>query len=162
METITNLSPDLIYHSHSRLEGVFSGCGKTIEGTLQDLLTGRIPPDAIPLISVLQLPTPTPDSPRFVSLNNRRLYVFKELHKANKLKDGLITCRCRVATKKEAEKYLKQTLALNARIKKAPPSPGKGVSKKLTPGGGGGGGGGGARKKEEEEVEEVEDDKEDE
>ena len=158
METITTLSPDLIYHSHSRLEGVFSGCGKTIEGTLQDLMTGRIPPDAIPLISVLQLPTPTPDSPRFVSLNNRRLYVFKELHKANKLKDGLITCRCRVATKKEAEKYLKQTLALNARIKKAQPSPGKGAVKKLATGGGsGGGGGGGARKKEEEEEVEEED-----
>ena len=114
------LSPSVIFHSHSRLDNVFSGCGRTIEQTIRDCLTGRTTPDHIPQICVLQLPPveSDPGAPRFVSLNNRRLYVYKELLRLDKLKSGVITVRLRMATKKEAEKYRKQTLVPQARIKK--------------------------------------------
>ena len=122
------LSPSVIFHSHSRLDNIFSGCGRTIEQTLRDCLEGRTKPENIPHICVLQLPPleGVPDAPRFVSLNNRRLYVFKELQRVGRLVGGVIPVRIRPSNKKETEKYRKQTLVCQARIKRGPGEGGAG------------------------------------
>ena len=76
------LSPSGIYFSHSRLDTKFSGCGKDIATTLAEILAGHTPVQAIPLITVLEV------EGRHISLNNRRLYLFKEL-----LRLGRLRCR---------------------------------------------------------------------
>ena len=124
------LSPSLIYFSHSRLDTKFSGCGKDIATTLAEVLSGQTRLEAIPVITVLEV------EGRHVSLNNRRLYLFKELQRLGRLPGGVVPCRSQKPTPKEVKKYAGATLALSAKLTKCGPAP--------RPGGGGGGGGGAA------------------
>jgi hypothetical protein len=66
------LDPNLIYFTHSRIRGRFTGCNKTIEETFQELKNKTIAFSDIPKIKVLY------DGKNYYSENNRRLYLFKK------------------------------------------------------------------------------------
>ena len=70
-ETIT-IDPSIIYFTHSKIRNKFSGCGKYLHETVEELKTKSICIEDIPKITVIKV-----DS-RFISMNNRRLWVFKE------------------------------------------------------------------------------------
>lgn len=69
------LDPTIIRFTHSRIRKQFSGCSKMLLETLEELKTKKIMPSDIPKISVLF------DGENYYSLNNRRLWIFKECKK---------------------------------------------------------------------------------
>lgn len=66
------LDPDCIYFTHSKIRERFSGCGKTIDETFNELETKKITITQIPKIKVIF------DGKNYYSENNRRLYLWKK------------------------------------------------------------------------------------
>ncbi len=77
---ILTIDPNEIYFTHSKIRKQFTGCNKLITETLSEIMNGTLSIDHIPKISVFKV------NSYYVSLNNRRLYLFKELHKQSKIK----------------------------------------------------------------------------
>ena len=89
-----------IYFTHSRVSRWFSGCGVRLEDTLAQIMSGEIEASQLPIITVLG----SPDAPGvFFSLNNRRLWVFKELHRQGLISS--IQARYKDMSVKERTKY---------------------------------------------------------
>lgn len=88
----------------------FSGCGRRVEDTIQEIVDGKLKPADLPVITVLF------DGDAYFSLNNRRLFVLKEC----KLKGLLATVRVRVKVegknKKAGSKYRPDTCSLQAKL----------------------------------------------
>lgn len=105
--TIIEIDPSLVYFTHSKIRKQFSGCGKALQETLDEIVTGRTKVEDLPLIRVIY------DGSRHYSLNNRRLWVLKELHKMGKL--GLVKVELRKPETKSEARLGKQTLSLNAK-----------------------------------------------
>jgi hypothetical protein len=122
-----SLSPSEIYFSHSRLDTKFSGCGKDIGTTLAEILSGQTRIEQIPLITVLGV------DGRYISLNNRRLYLFKELLRLGRLPGGQLQCRLQKPTPKELKKYTGATLALAAKLNKCGPPKAAGERPRKSP-----------------------------
>ena len=97
-----DISPDMVYFTHSRVRPFFSGCGRRLVDTLKDLEEGSMKLETLPQITILSTPTSATDGIYF-SLNNRRLWVLKSL----KAKGIIDTVRVRVkdALPRELEKY---------------------------------------------------------
>lgn len=79
-----DVDPRHVRYAHSKIKPHFSGCGRTIEQTLDEIRDGKTRPSDLPMITVLLGPTdPAVDGGQqqqqqcFFSLNNRRLFVFK-------------------------------------------------------------------------------------
>lgn len=85
----------------------FIGCGKLLLETLDEIMTGKTKVEALPLIRVIF------DGNRYYSLNNRRLWVIKELQKAGKLNEIKVELR-KPETRSEI-RLGQQTLSLNAK-----------------------------------------------
>ncbi len=64
--------------THARIRPRFTGCNRLVLDTLDELLSGRTPVSALPLIAVVS-GAPDGRGPPYFSLNNRRLWVLKEL-----------------------------------------------------------------------------------
>lgn len=102
----TEVDPAIIYFSHARIRTTFSGCGRKVEDTLAEIMEGRLKPEALPFITVmLDRATGT-----YCSLNNRRLWVFKECKKR-----GLLE-HIRVRVRTEESRYSAETCALEAKV----------------------------------------------
>lgn len=71
--SLVTLKPNQIYFTHSKIRQRFSGCGKMLQETLNDLITGAVNINDIPKIRVYT------DGTNYYSSNNRRLWVFKQL-----------------------------------------------------------------------------------
>ena len=125
-----DIDPNVIRFAHSRIRPVFTGCCRRIEDTLQDILTGKLRATDIPIISVLNI-TPVSSGlkdkmevkPEFVSLNNRRLYLFKKLREMDPegncfLPGNTITVRVKPALEREKEKYTVDRCSLQAKLMK--------------------------------------------
>eukprot|EP00040_Diaphanoeca_grandis_P004237 m.27703 g.27703 ORF g.27703 m.27703 type:complete len:292 (-) comp15793_c0_seq1:279-1154(-) len=67
------LDPLCIRFTHAKIRSTFSGCGRKIEQTMQEIRDGKITPLDLPRITVI----PLEDGKTYCSLNNRRLYVFR-------------------------------------------------------------------------------------
>lgn len=103
--SIIELNPDIIFHTHSKIYNRFSGCGKTINETLDEIKSKLLNPMDLPIITVEF------NGLAYYSLNNRRLYVLKQCKKL-----GLIdTIRVRLIYKDRKE-YRKNTYSLDAKI----------------------------------------------
>lgn len=74
------IDPDIIYHTHSKIRNRFSGCGKLVEDTLKEIISGKTKIDDLPMITVEY------DGKNYYSLNNRRLYVIKQCKKIGIIK----------------------------------------------------------------------------
>ncbi len=75
MSNIINIDPSIIYFTHSKIRNRFSGCNKTIDDTYNEIILGNTLINDIPRISVHYY------NDKYISLNNRRLYLFKKLQK---------------------------------------------------------------------------------
>ena len=126
---LTWLDPLPVYFTFSRIRPQFS-CGRAVADTLAAASSGELKVEDLPPIGVLV----DADGNHF-SLNNRRLFVFKQLARDGRLvrTGGKVPARVRPVpdTKRMREKYTPAKCALDARLK------GRGEA--------GGGGGGGAR-----------------
>jgi hypothetical protein len=71
---ITRIDPLEVYFTHSKVRPCFSGCGKQLAETIEEVRSGLTGIDDIPMITVLR----GTDGHMF-SLNNRRLFVLKHL-----------------------------------------------------------------------------------
>lgn len=73
MEKYVMIDPQIVYFTHAKISRSFSGCGSKIEETIGMITSGRLQLEHLPIITVLQC------KDHFFSLNNRRLYVLKQL-----------------------------------------------------------------------------------
>lgn len=107
--TTVDLDPLIIHFTHSKIRRQFSGCNKLLDDTLRELMDGTTSIAQIPRIRVLY------DAPtqRYFSMNNRRLWVFKELRRAGRLQTVAVEMR---AARSGSERRLATgTLSLEAR-----------------------------------------------
>lgn len=95
------LDPSQIYFTHSKISRSFSGCGRKVEDTIDDILSGRLRLECLPQITVIQ------SKEHIYSLNNRRLYVLKHLRDVGFLTSSvnMVKCRLKAAKEREKEKY---------------------------------------------------------
>ena len=96
-------------------EKYFSGCGKRIVDTIDEIVTGKITVKDLPIITVHPCST-NPDA--FFSLNNRRLYVFKELMKQGKLNTIEARLKPLPGGKRNQDRYTEEKCSKNCKIMK--------------------------------------------
>jgi hypothetical protein len=98
----------------------FSGCGRSVEQTLDDIRIGKISPNDLPTIQVIVgTDTSLDGKPWYFSLNNRRLWVLKECQKEGLLErqHNMIRVRIRAfKSKREQERYTLQNCSLEAKF----------------------------------------------
>ena len=109
---LVEIEIDHIYFTHSKIYPQFSGCGKTLKETLLDIHNIKIRITDIPFITII----PSYDNSCFFSLNNRRLWVFKQLSKTNNLKTIMVRIKPFPKGKKNRKKYKKELLSKSASI----------------------------------------------
>jgi len=56
-EVTVHLDPNEIAFSYRKLSPVFSGCGRSLQATLVDIVEGRLAVESLPMIAVLALPS---------------------------------------------------------------------------------------------------------
>lgn len=108
------LDPAIIRFTHSKIRPFFSGCGRRIEDTLNEFLENKLKVEQLPQILVLFI------NGEYYSLNNRRLYVMKELRRQGLLQycGNTVSVRMKTATAKEELRYTPERCSLAARIMK--------------------------------------------
>jgi hypothetical protein len=106
------LNPSDILFTHSVISERFTGCGKLLRETLQEIMNNKTSINDIPKIKVFYITNGK--NIIYMSENNRRLWVFKELHR-NGIIDT-INVRLEKATHK---KYFNNSnsYSLNAKLK---------------------------------------------
>ncbi len=97
------LNPDIIYYTHSKIRGRFSGCGLTIEETFNQIVNKQIDITSIPKIKVFT------DGINYYSENNRRLYLFKKCKQFGLLNEIEVVI-------KPIKRPIKNQYSLNAKI----------------------------------------------
>ena len=129
-EGYMEVDPAEVYFTHSRVRPFFSGCGRRLEETLALLVEGRMDIEALPQITVLRGAGGAAGGgrPIIFSLNNRRLWVLKELRAAGKLQNNVVRVRAKDALPRERDRYTASKCSLTATL--------------MGVGSGGGGGGG--------------------
>lgn len=105
------LDPEVIRFTHSRIRPFFSGCGAKVLDTLNGLMNGLVLIENIPTITAI-----AGQDGNYYSLNNRRLYVFKELKRAGKLPNGTIKVRVKHPLNREKQRYTAERCSLNATL----------------------------------------------
>ena len=106
------IDPIGIYFTHSRIRPFFSGCGRRIKDTIMDIETGKLDISNLPMITILR------NGEFYFSLNNRRLYVLKELRKKGILDKNQIKVRIKQANMQECNRYVASKCSLQASIMK--------------------------------------------
>lgn len=108
--SIIEVDPSQVYFTHARVRPVFTGCNKRIEETLQEIVEGRTRIQDIPKITVLN------NNGHLFSLNNRRLYLIKQLHSMGLLRT--VAVQLKEATDKEKARYTPERCVLAAKLMK--------------------------------------------
>ena len=106
------IDPREIRFTHSRVRPFFSGCGRSLESTIESIINKEITIEDLPMITVIK------NGNFYFSLNNRRLYVFKFLRDSGFLeaRDNLIQVRTKTALPRELERYKIDRCSLSAKI----------------------------------------------
>ena len=115
-EGFVTVDPEGVYFTHSRVRPLFSGCGRRLEETLELLVTGQMELDALPTITVLRGAGGDDNQGILFSLNNRRLWVLKELRKAGKLPGNVVRVRSKLALPRERDRYTAAKCSLTASL----------------------------------------------
>ena len=71
------VDPSRVRFQHARIRPFFSGCGRSVIETLEEIRQGNLSPSDLPPIQVLVGDQDDDQEPWYFSLNNRRLWVFK-------------------------------------------------------------------------------------
>mmetsp|Transcript_56790 Transcript_56790/g.169572 ORF Transcript_56790/g.169572 Transcript_56790/m.169572 type:complete len:300 (-) Transcript_56790:270-1169(-) len=121
------IDPRRVRFQYSRIRPIFSGCGRSVESTLESIRRGELDPDHLPPILVLVGP-PTHSTEGeeggnggrwYFSLNNRRLWVLKRCREEGLLEGRGNTIRVRARewkSDKERERYTVEKCALEAKF----------------------------------------------
>ena len=80
---LMNINPSIIYFTHSRIRNRFTGCGKFLQDTLDEIKNDLSLLNKIPKIRVIY----DPERNTYFSMNNRRLWVFKRLYDEGLLRE---------------------------------------------------------------------------
>ena len=106
------IDPREIRFTHSRVRPFFSGCGRSLDSTIESIINKQITIDDLPMITIIK------NGNFYFSLNNRRLYVFKFLRDNGFLeaRDNLIQVRTKAALPRELERYTIDRCSLSAKI----------------------------------------------
>jgi len=104
----SEIDPSIIYFTHSKLRKKFSD-GKLVEETFKQVLDGIVKVEDLPKIKVMY----DPSTERYISMNNRRLWVFKQLNALGKLPTILVIIEM---VKGKDNKLTKNTYSLNAKL----------------------------------------------
>ncbi|KAG7351251.1 hypothetical protein IV203_010611 [Nitzschia inconspicua] len=126
------VDPARVRFQHSRIRPFFSGCGRSVEGTLEEIRTGTTQLSDLPPIQVLVGPSDENGEPWYFSLNNRRLWVLKRLRDEGFLEPFGNKIHVRVRTHKseqERERYSVENCALEAKLVREKPHKRKGSTK---------------------------------
>ena len=119
-EGLIQVCPTRVRFQHSKIRPYFSGCGRSVVGTLDEIREGRLQPSDLPPIQVLVGPDADDGmGPWYFSLNNRRLWVLKQCHKEGLLErqGNKIMVRVRVPkSDSERERYSVQNCSLDAKF----------------------------------------------
>jgi hypothetical protein len=107
---LVEINPANVYFTHSRVRPIFTGCNKHISETLQEIIAGSTAVSDIPLITVIE------NNGHLFSLNNRRLYLFKELMDLGLLPPEGISCYLKPALEREKLRYTPERCALRAKL----------------------------------------------
>lgn len=83
MSRLIFLKPDIIYFTHSKIRNRFTGCGKYLTETYDEIVKNPDLINKIPKIKVIY----NSETNEFYSMNNRRLWVFKKLYEDKKIKE---------------------------------------------------------------------------
>ena len=67
-----DIDPTVIYFTHSKIRNKFTGCNKTLDETLNEIIDNKIKPANLPIITVYY------DGKNYFSQNNRRLWIIKQ------------------------------------------------------------------------------------
>jgi hypothetical protein len=102
------VDPRTVYFTHSKIRNTFTGCGKRLEETLDELLDKRITVYELPVIRVLT------DGEKMYSQNNRRLWVFKQLAARGVL--DTVPAVLEPLAPKELARFRKNTYSLTAKV----------------------------------------------
>ena len=102
---------DSIRFTHARVYARFSGCATLVEDTLSQIIDGSLSIEKLPMITVLQSDT---DPQVYYSMNNRRLWVIKQLRKMIGVTQ--VAVRVRRMRPHEKKKYTPQRCVLEARL----------------------------------------------
>ncbi|KAF8277067.1 hypothetical protein TcYC6_0016760 [Trypanosoma cruzi] len=111
-DVIVEIDPATVYFTFSRIRPTFS-CGRTIASTFDQFLRCEVTPNDLPLLCVL-----TDKAGRCYSLNNRRLYLYKELKERGVLETVPARLRQMPDTRRMREKYTPEKCALRATLKR--------------------------------------------
>lgn len=106
---------------HSKIRPYFSGCGRSVHETLENIAEGKMEVSDLPPILVLVGDESMDDElgPWYFSLNNRRLWVLKRLREQGHLEKfgNKVAVRVRRPnSQKEKERYTLSNCALEARL----------------------------------------------
>jgi hypothetical protein len=105
-QKLYSIKPSEVHFTHSRIRGTFTGCGRSVHETLEILTKDPSYISNIPRIKVVT------DGAKYYSMNNRRLWVFKQLEK-----QGLIeTIDVVLEPVPTHSKILKNTYSLEAKV----------------------------------------------
>jgi hypothetical protein len=117
------VDPARIRFQHARIRPYFSGCGRSLVETLDEIRHGKLSPSELPPIQVLVGPPNDNDDdeggPWYFSLNNRRLWVLKRCREEGLLvpHNNQIFVRVRKPkSQQEAARYSLEHCALEAKI----------------------------------------------
>ena len=111
---LTGEELSVVRFTHSRVQPFFSGCGIRLEDTLEQLTSGRMALEDLPTITVIA--NSSADVTFFVSLNNRRLWVLKQLHDQGYFGNRTIKVRVKKVLPREVNRYAIDRCVLNAKI----------------------------------------------
>jgi hypothetical protein len=111
------VDPARVRFQHSKIRTHFSGCGRSVVQTLDDIREGKLKPEGLPPIQVLVGPMDEDGKPWYFSLNNRRLWVLKRCREEGLLTNNQIPVRVRKPkSASEIERYTIQNCALEAKF----------------------------------------------
>uniref|UniRef100_A0A6B2LQW6 Uncharacterized protein n=1 Tax=Arcella intermedia TaxID=1963864 RepID=A0A6B2LQW6_9EUKA len=108
----------MIRFTHSKIKPIFSD-GRTVEGTLSEISEGKLKPENLPKIVVHKQ-----DDKTYFSMNNRRLWVFKECRKRGLLEKVPERIRPMPTNKRQKNRFTTERCALNAKFMHLKTGPG--------------------------------------
>eukprot|EP00977_Amphora_coffeiformis_P025032 scaffold18039_cov166-Amphora_coffeaeformis.AAC.2 len=136
-EDLIYVDPSRVRFQHSRIRPQFSGCGRSVTQTLDDLrqalftaLYYELSPLTFARCEKVIVGPDSEQGPWYFSLNNRRLWVFKRLREEGLLPNNQIAVRVR-PPKSDSEKnrYSLENCALEAKLmREGPPSRAAGLA----------------------------------
>lgn len=112
------VDPARVRFQFSKIRPFFSGCGRRVEDTLEEIRQGKIKASDLPPIQVLLGPIEEETGePWYFSLNNRRLWVLKRCREEGLLPNNQVYVRVRKAkSEKEVSRYTVENCALEAKF----------------------------------------------